>query len=88
MTMDLPAWYDGKTINDTFFAKNGRVNRLEPTEKGDALSALSSKSFCSFLKQNERTYNLEYTNKVHVGNGRFVRGFMGIEVLYRDHEIL
>ena len=54
----------------------------------NAVSALSSKSFCSYLKQNERTYNLEYTNKVHVGNGRFVRGFMGIEILHRDYEIL
>ena len=54
----------------------------------NAVSALSSKSFCSYLKQNERTYNLEYTNKVHVGNGRFVRGFGGIEILHRDYEIL
>lgn len=54
----------------------------------NAASPLSAKSFCSYLKQNERTYNLEYTNKVHVGNGRFVRGFMGIEVLQRDYEIL
>lgn len=88
MTMDFPTWYDGKAINDTFFAKNGRVNRLEPAEKGDALSALSSKSFYSYLKQNERIYNLEYTNRVHAGNGRFVRGFMGIEILVRDYEIL
>ena len=54
----------------------------------NAVSALSAKSFCSYLKQNERTYNLEYPNKVHVGNGRFVRGFMGIEILHRDYEIL
>ena len=54
----------------------------------NAASALSAKSFCSYLKQNERTYNLEYTNKVHVGSGRFVRGFMGIEILHRDCEIL
>lgn len=54
----------------------------------NAATPLSAKSFCSYLKQNERTYNLEYTNKVHVGNGRFVRGFMGIEVLHRGYEIL
>ena len=54
----------------------------------NAATPLSAKSFCSYLKQNERAYNLEYTNKVHVGNGRFVRGFMGIEVLQRDYEIL
>lgn len=54
----------------------------------NASTPLSAKSFCSYLKQNERAYNLEYTNKVHVGNGRFVRGFMGIEVLQRYYEIL
>jgi len=54
----------------------------------NAAMPLSAKSFCAYLKQNERTYNLEYTNKVHVGNGRFVRGFMGIEVLQRGYEIL
>ena len=54
----------------------------------NAAMPLSAKSFCVYLKQNERTYNLEYTNKVHVGNGRFVRGFMGIEVLQRGYEIL
>ena len=46
----------------------------------NAAIPLSAKSFCSYLKQNERIYDLEYTNKIHVGNGRFVRGFMGIEV--------
>ena len=54
----------------------------------NAAMPLSAKSFCSYLKQNERTYNLEYTNKVHIGSGRFARGFMGIEVLHRDYEIL
>ena len=54
----------------------------------NAAIPLSAKSFCSYLKQNERIYDLEYTNKIHVGNGRFVRGFMGIEVLHRDYEIL
>ena len=47
----------------------------------NAVSALSAKSFCSYLKQHERTYNLEYTNKIHIGQGRFARGFVGIEVL-------
>ena len=54
----------------------------------NAAMPLSAKSFCSYLKQNERTYTLEYTNKVHIGSGRFARGFMGIEVLHRDYEIL
>ena len=49
----------------------------------NALTALSQKSFCSFLKQNERRYNIEYTNKVSIGGGRFARGFVGIELLQR-----
>ena len=47
----------------------------------NAATPLSMKSFVTFLKQNERTYNLEYTNKVHAQNGRYVRGFVGIEIL-------
>ena len=54
----------------------------------NASTPLSAKSFCSYLKQNERTYNLEYTNKVHIGSGRFARGFMGIEIVHRGYEIL
>lgn len=49
----------------------------------NALNSLSQKSFCSFLKQNESRYNLEYTNKVSIGGGRFARGFVGIELLQR-----
>lgn len=49
----------------------------------NALNSLSQKSFCSFLKQNESRYNLEYTNKVNIGGGRFARGFVGIELLQR-----
>ena len=37
----------------------------------------------SFLKQNERTYNLEYTNKITISGGRQARGFLGIELLQR-----
>ena len=47
----------------------------------NALNSLSQKSFGSFLKQNESRYNLEYTNKVNIGGGRFARGFVGIELL-------
>ena len=47
----------------------------------NAATPLSMKSFVTFLKQNERTYNLEYTNKVHAQNGHYVRGFVGIEIL-------
>ncbi len=49
----------------------------------NATICLSQKSFCSFLKQAQRTYNLEYTNKVSIGGGKYARGFMGIELLQR-----
>ena len=49
----------------------------------NALNSLSQKSFGSFLKQNESRYNLEYTNKVNIGGGRFARGFVGIGLLQR-----
>ncbi|MGN0275908.1 MAG: phage/plasmid primase, P4 family [Hominisplanchenecus sp.] len=49
----------------------------------NALNPLAQKTLCSYLKQNENLYNLEYTNKVHIGGGRYARGFLGIEVLHR-----
>lgn len=49
----------------------------------NALNPLAQKTLCNYLKQNERLYNLEYTNKVHIGGGRYARGLMGIEVLQR-----
>ncbi|MDO5392017.1 MAG: DUF5906 domain-containing protein [Eubacteriales bacterium] len=49
----------------------------------NALGCLCQKSFCSFLKQNENRYNIEYTNKINIGGGRFARGFVGIEILQR-----
>lgn len=49
----------------------------------NALSGLSQKSFCSFLKQNEGRYNIEYTNKVSIGSGKLARGFIGIELLQK-----
>ena len=49
----------------------------------NALNPLAQKTLCSYLKQNESLYNLEYTNKVHIGGGRCARGFLGIEVLQR-----
>ena len=49
----------------------------------NAMSSLSQKRFCSFLKQNESRYNIEYTNKVNIGGGRYARGFVGIELLQR-----
>lgn len=49
----------------------------------NALNPLSQKALTNYLKQNESTYNLEYTNKVRIGGGRYARGFMGIELLQR-----
>lgn len=50
----------------------------------NALNPLAQKSLTAYLKQNEKAYNLEYTNKVHIGGGRYARGFMGIELLQRS----
>ena len=41
---------------------------------------MSASRLSSELAQNERLYNVEATNNVHV-NGKRVRGFIGIEVL-------
>ena len=41
---------------------------------------MSANRVSSELAQNERLYNVESTNNVHVG-GKRVRGFMGIEVV-------
>ena len=49
--------------------------------KDNALHPLTQKTMISFLKQNERTYNLEYTNKITISGGRQARGFLGIELL-------
>lgn len=49
----------------------------------NACNALSVKGFCSYLKQNAVTYNLEYTNKVYIGSSKTARGFVGIELLQR-----
>ena len=49
-----------------------RTMRKKPMSAANRLS--------SELAQNERLYNVEATNNVHVG-GKRVRGFMGIEVV-------
>lgn len=51
--------------------------------KDNALHPLAQKTMTSFLKQNECTYNLEYTNKITISGGRQARGFLGIELLQR-----
>lgn len=47
----------------------------------NALSSLAQKTVINYLKQNSRQYNLEYTNKISIGDGRFARGFWGIQLL-------
>ena len=46
----------------------------------DAQKPMSANRLSSELAQNERLYNVEATNNVHVG-GKRVRGFKGIEVV-------
>ena len=89
-----PAWFDGKKINEALFCEeflreypmvtvNGAYAVYKLWCDDNAMSSLSQKRFCSFLKQNESRYNLEYTNKVNIGGGKFARGFVGIELLQR-----
>ncbi len=49
----------------------------------NALAPLAQKSFCSYLKQNESSYRIRYTNKVNIGRGKYVRGFAGMAILQR-----
>ena len=51
----------------------------------NSLKPLSERSFSTFLHENEDCYNLEATNNVYIGNGRRVRGFMGIELLVKPN---
>ena len=46
----------------------------------NAQKPMSANRLSSELAQNERLYNVEATNNVHVG-GKRVRGFVGIEVV-------
>ena len=48
----------------------------------NAAVCLSARSFGSWLKQNAAAYHLEYTNKIHIGGGRRVRGFVGIRLVH------
>lgn len=51
----------------------------------NSLKPLSERSFSTFLHENEDRYNLEATNNIYIGNGRRVRGFMGIELLAKPN---
>ena len=46
----------------------------------NAAVRLSAKNFVAWLKQNAAAYQLSYTNKVRIDNGRYVRGFVGIRL--------
>ena len=49
----------------------------------NALNPLAQKTVINYLKQNSRQYNLEYTNKISIGDGRYARGFWGIQLLQK-----
>ena len=49
------------------------------------LPALKARSFSEALIACQSRYNLEYCNNVTNAAGRRVRGFLGIEVLVRNH---
>lgn len=49
----------------------------------NAVGALSAKAFSSFLRQKAEKYKIEYTNKIHMNDGRLVRGFTGVTLLHR-----
>lgn len=51
----------------------------------NSLKPLSERSFSLFLHENEDRYNLEATNKIYIGNGRRVRGFLGVELLVKPN---
>ena len=70
--------------NDDFNPRSprGGSDRFYPRWCMDnALSPLAQKTVINYLKQNGRQYNLEYTNKISIGDGRFARGFWGIQLL-------
>ena len=49
------------------------------------LPALKPRSFSEALIACQSRYNLEYCNNVTNAAGRRVRGFLGVEVLVRNH---
>ena len=53
---------------------------MSPSPKNTTAPTWPASRLSSELAQNERLYNVEATNNIHV-NGKRVRGFIGIEVL-------
>lgn len=49
----------------------------------NAVGALSAKTFSSVVRQKADQYKLAYTNKIHLNDGRLVRGFTGVKLLHR-----
>ena len=49
----------------------------------NAVNCLSTKTFSSFLKQNLKEYELKYSNKIQIADGKLVRGFCGIQLLQK-----
>ena len=58
----------------------GEQRKLLRQRRSNAQKPMSANRVSSELAQNERLYNVEATNNVHVG-GKRVRGFVGIEVV-------
>ena len=74
----------GKMIAISIHAPRGGSDRFYLRWCMDnALSPLAQKTVINYLKQNSRQYNLEYTNKISIGDGRFARGFWGIQLLQK-----
>ncbi len=44
---------------------------------------LSPRSFSGYLNQNLDTYGLTYSTNIHAGNGRRVRGYLGVESCHK-----
>ena len=59
----------------------GERQILSTVVHGQCSKPLAQKTVINYLKQNSRQYNLEYTNKISIGDGRFARGFWGIQLL-------
>ena len=71
---------DGSFITDKSYCNNRLTVAYTRWCDDNAQKPMSANRVSSELAQNERLYNVEATNNVHVG-GKRVRGFVGIEVV-------
>ena len=60
--------------------EHGKATERHGWLTANGTKPMSANRVSSELAQNERLYNVEATNTVHVG-GKRVRGFVGIEVI-------